>query len=106
MRGRVGWAADKWLFYATGGWGYGEFQSKSTFTGPIAGTLSSTTDRSLWAAGGGVENALNQHWSWKIEYLHLDTGKFTTTASILGIPVVTSAHATDDLVRGGVNYHF
>lgn len=105
-RARVGYAADQWLFYGTGGWGYAEFKSDTAFSGLLVATMSAKANRSGWTAGGGVENAFAPHWSWKFEYLHLDFGQFTATANVVGIPVATTVKASDNLVRAGLNYRF
>ncbi len=100
-RGRVGVAADRWLFYVTGGAAYGEARSDVTvLTGPFAGAAASFSQtKTGWAAGGGIEAALVDNWSAKLEYLHLDFGN----SNFGGI---ANAKVTDDIVRAGINYRF
>jgi len=82
-----------------------------------------------WTAGAGVENRFFANWSWKIEYLYMDLGNFTTTGSggignCLGAPpppppglgvcavtvgpatLTVRSHFTDNIVRFGLNYKF
>jgi outer membrane immunogenic protein len=100
-RGRIGYSfTPTIMIYGTGGaaWVDHKFQ----FTGP--GTnLTSEDNRLGWTAGAGVEGALNNNWSWKVEYLHLDTGNFNT--SVVGVLPV-SVKVTDDIGRFGINYRF
>jgi len=133
FRGRVGVAvAPKWLLYATGGLALGEVES--TFSGGLSGgpiaTLSSNTTRAGFAVGGGVEGALDNNWSAKLEALYVDLGGFdtafagvtnTTVTNALNTPqqgfntlTTTTAtttggfhtHVTDFIVRLGLNYRF
>lgn len=95
---RLGYAADRWLPYVTGGVAYGDIQANQ-----ITGNASTT--RAGWTAGGGLEVGLDRNWSAKVEYLHIDLGtavlfSAATGASSLSVPV------TNDVVRAGVNYRF
>jgi len=105
-RGRLGVAANNWLFYGTGGWAYAEFKSVATVTGLVTGSFSTSNERSMWVAGGGVENMFMPNWSWKLEYLYMTTGSFTNATTVAGIPITTVAKFNDNVVRVGLNYHF
>lgn len=105
VRGRLGFAWDRWLAYVTGGYAFG---AKTNLTiGPAAlVTSSSTLDG--WTAGVGVEYAFAPNWSAKLEYLHIDLNDKTFFTG-LGACAVTSlcqAGANIDLVRVGLNYRF
>ena len=63
VRGRAGYAFDRFLIYGTGGAAFGNIQANFS-THPI--TTSTSTG---WTAGGGVEYALGLNWSAKAEYL-------------------------------------
>jgi outer membrane immunogenic protein len=108
FRGRVGWAfADGWLVYTTlgGSW----LNAKETFTASTGGaSVTSAFDLSHvgWAGGFGVEGALTRNWSWKVEYLHVETDKFTTNVNIFGVSVPWKTNLGDDIVRVGANYRF
>ncbi len=101
VRGRVGYAADRWLFYVTGGGAFVDFKSDVTITN--FGTATWKESRFGWTVGGGIENAIDNHWSWKIEYLFIDTGSFST--NVFGV-VPATASLRDNIVRGGINYRF
>ena len=116
LRGRVGFAADNWLFYYTGGAAFttlqGSFSFSETFYNAPAESASLSSAKGGYTVGGGVEAAFWQHWSFKAEYLYVNFGTVTTTG-IYGPPVLVSplpfAHIIDlrsNIVRLGVNYHF
>jgi outer membrane immunogenic protein len=100
IRGRVGYAMDRFMLYATGGGVYGDITMSGTAAG---GSFSSSTTFWTWTAGAGVEAAFWGCWSAKLEYLFVDTPNRTPA-----IPTVTmvSGNATNNIVRAGINYHF
>ena len=68
VRGRVGYAANHWLLYATGGVAYAGERFVNT---PTIGDIEKHIDVRLgWAAGAGVEYAFAPHWSVRLEYLY------------------------------------
>ena len=71
VRGRLGIAADRALFFVTGGAAVAEF------TDTYASVLSRSTDRIGYTVGGGVEYALTTNWSLRAEYRYSDFGTFT-----------------------------
>ncbi len=107
-RGRLGLAWDNWLLYATGGVAYARFTGTATLTCPVCDpvTISAAKVKAGWVVGGGVEAALTNNWTWKIEYLHADYGTINTTAELPGITNVAETRETDDIVRAGINYRF
>jgi outer membrane immunogenic protein len=101
VRGRVGYAFDRFLPYVTGGWAYGH----GTINGVTgAGSFSTSNDYSGWTAGAGLEYAFLNNWSAKLEYLYVDFGNGPTTAT--GAGALSSNHLTDNIVRVGLNYKF
>jgi outer membrane immunogenic protein len=101
--------SDRWLVYATGGLAYGEVQSNVTLmTGGTALGATANSIRLGWTAGGGIEAALWEQWTAKLEYLYVDLG--TVNNSFAGMapfaPITTSTHVTDNIVRVGINRHF
>jgi outer membrane immunogenic protein len=126
-----GWlATPNLLLFGTGGFAYGRvagsanYISQNSFTiasGPIATACltnvtcfagSSSTTRTGWTAGGGIEYLLDQHWSAKVEYQFVDLG--TETVRLVSIPVAGLLPATFNaafrdsfnVVRLGLNYKF
>jgi outer membrane immunogenic protein len=115
LTGRVGFAAGNWLFYGKGGVALDQTSSSGfalTPTGTLVDTHTSSTDRSGWIAGAGIEWGFAPGWSAKIEYEHFDLG--TTQIGISHIAAATGAftqtfvNSTEkiDVVKGGINYRF
>jgi outer membrane immunogenic protein len=108
VRGRIGFAADRVLFFGTGG---GVFANMQT----TANGVQTTHNQSGWTAGLGVEVAFADNWTAKLEYLYADLGSLSVTCttgpcSPTGMtavgPVNINASLNESLVRAGVNYKF
>jgi outer membrane immunogenic protein len=116
VRGRLGYAANNWLFYGTGGVAYGNVKSTVGFncldcfpTTLWSGTTSST--QVGWAAGAGIEVGLSPNWTAGVEYLHFDLGSISTTAlpntaAFAGSSVTANSKFAGDIVRATLNYKF
>jgi outer membrane immunogenic protein len=102
VRGRIGYAWDRTLFYATGGAAFADIQN--TVTGGITPYYSNSTGRVGWTVGGGVEYALTNNWSVRGEYRYSDFGHQTTYIAPAAISV--GNHVTEHAVRVGVSYKF
>jgi outer membrane immunogenic protein len=107
VRGRVGYAADRFLFYATGGGAYGNVEASLT------GLPFQSSTEFGWTAGAGVEVAFAENWTAKIEYLYVDLGNnasCNTSASCgfdaAGVAANDSVKFTESMIRGGVNFKF
>jgi len=104
VRARLGYVpANRTLWYVTGGWSQAEVRFAQAF--PFSAGNDSKT-QSGWVIGAGVEHALTNNWSLKLEYLHLDLGHddFAFAATFPGFPF--RVHPEIDIVRVGVNYKF
>lgn len=120
VRGRIGYAFDRFLVYATGGLAYGEVKiaGSETASGTVVGIPYSAStpfgDSKInagWTLGGGIEMAIAGNWSLKAEYLYLDLGSLDTSSPgplVPAGPVPMSTHTrfTDNIVRVGLNYRF
>jgi len=109
VRGRVGYNANHWLYYATGGlaWTYDEFSRTEIIAGsaggPPGGTLETAfAGRVGWTVGGGVETAVAPGWTAKAEYLYSQFGN-TGVAFPLGAQSFTSDLSMHE-IRVGLNY--
>jgi outer membrane immunogenic protein len=108
VRGRIGYAWDRVLVYATAG---GAFAGTNLRVTDILGNSAfDSQTRSGWTAGVGIEYAFLDNWSVKLEYLHADFGSKTYINPAQVINGATfntrSISLTDDLVRVGINYRF
>jgi outer membrane immunogenic protein len=98
-RGRLGYAFDRIMPYVTGGAAFGDVKaSQPGFTGMTSTQLG-------WTVGGGVEFAIANNWTAKVEYLHYDLGNFQCGLSCNGF-VNDNVSFRSDVVRGGVNLRF
>lgn len=136
VRGRIGFVADgrpDVLWYGTGGLAYGGVKTSAsalatgTFTDnsnceggcPFSGALS-LSDAQIklgWTLGAGVEGALANKWTWKVEYLYVDLGTASGAVPVGGTvctpgcapftgTATYSNRMTDSIVRVGLNYRF
>jgi outer membrane immunogenic protein len=119
VRGRLGFAIDNWLLYATGGWiGVNTRVSviDACFVAPCGFAVINATDKSFrsgWTVGGGVEVSVGGPWTVKAEYLYFDLGSQTVAAPAFfppaPAPTITWPWATrtdGHIVRAGFNYRF
>jgi outer membrane immunogenic protein len=103
FRGRLGYAFDQYLIYATAGGAATQLVSNVN-VGAI-GSAQTTNTHGGWTAGGGIEAAVNRNLSVRLEYLYVDTGNINVAQ--VGPPVVTvTGRLQDNLVRAGFNYRF
>jgi outer membrane immunogenic protein len=101
VRGRLGYAIDTWLFFATAGWASATFETTGA---TAAGPSSWTAERNGWTVGAGVEVAFGENWSTKFEYLYIDTATFNGNDVVGSLPASLQLH--EHIMRLGVNYRF
>jgi outer membrane immunogenic protein len=110
VTGRLGYAANNWLFYVKGGgaWGQGRsFSFNDRANGTLFDTSSSSTDRSGYVVGVGAEWGFAPNWSAKLEYNYIDFGSTNVTLnSSLGTQTFVSSSEKINIVKAGVNYRF
>ena len=80
LRGRLGFAADNFLFYGTGGLAYGHMEADvdvhvtDTDTDETSSYSGSTESTNWgWTIGAGMEYGID-NWSLGLEYLYVDLG--------------------------------
>jgi outer membrane immunogenic protein len=93
VRGRLGYAADRFMPYVTGGVAFGDIKTS------VAGFGDSSQTKAGWTVGGGIEAAIAGPWTAKVEYLYVDLGR---GGSVLG----SDAGFKTNIVRAGLNYRF
>jgi outer membrane immunogenic protein len=96
-RARFGIAIDRILLYGTAGGAYGEYERNATGLGIPVGT---TTQRSGWTAGGGIEAAFANQFTARVEYLYIDTGDISSSLGLLTV----RSRARDHIIRGALNF--
>jgi outer membrane immunogenic protein len=99
-RARLGYAANEWLFYVTGGGAFGDVKMATTFF------PGQSVTKTGWTAGGGIEYGFAPNWSVKVEYLHVDLG--SAGCSIPNCSLLTQANVPfrAEIVRAGLNWRF
>ena len=115
VRGRIGYAWDRTLLYATGGLAYADIENRVNFFGP-AGQLQFTGNNSNtetgYTVGAGIEHAFAPNWTVKAEYLFYDLGDNTVNVAVIpgsggGGTGYNSRFENDGhIVRVGLNYKF
>jgi outer membrane immunogenic protein len=107
VRGRIGWAWDRFLVFGTGGVAFEDFRLRENFIGVGPGFLGETfhTTRAGFTVGGGVEYAVTNNWLLRAEYRYSDYGTFNN-ASVLVPGLFYRSRVQDSRVTGGVSYKF
>lgn len=115
VRGRIGYAWDRTMVYATGGLAYGDVENSATFFGPAGQIQFVGGGRRVetgYTVGGGIEHAFSPNWSLKAEYLYYDLGSNTVNVAVVpgsgggGTGYNTRFENDGHIVRGGLNYKF
>jgi outer membrane immunogenic protein len=128
IRGRVGYAWDRVLIYATGGVAFGGFSGNvsgtfpggvflpgtegATAFGPFGGSASASSTRVGWTVGGGIEYAVTNNWSIRAEYRYTDFGHSTVFANSFTTPLLGASGAffnrnfIENRVQVGFSYKF
>ncbi len=113
VRGKLGYAQNNWLVYATGGLAYGQVATSGSFdivTPPAANFPgSSSTTNVGWTAGAGLNYALTANWIVGIEYLYVDLGRVSYTETGPAAPsssLTISNRAAAQIARASFDYKF
>lgn len=100
-RGRLGYAFDRALFYATGGVAF------VGITNDYNGSASDATHTRVgYTVGGGVEYAIDHNWSVRAEYRYTDFGHYTDASTYTVRLGDILKHDTDNKVEAGFSYKF
>jgi outer membrane immunogenic protein len=89
ITGRLGWAIDRLLIYGKGGVGFD--YDRDTVTIPNGNTVAGTANHVGWTVGGGVEYAITEHWTGRLEY---DYFKFASKAIAFSGPAAVPPGST------------
>lgn len=113
-RARIGFATERFMIFATGGYAGAQTKLTQTFSdnypfapGPIAPqTIEHSAFLSGYSLGFGIELMIESGASVKFEYLHVDLGDIDAAGTI-AVPTHTSdgrANVTDRYLRVGFNF--
>jgi len=109
---RLGYAADKWLFFISGGGAWSGVEA--TVWDPLIPAVTAHHKRTLsgWTVGAGWEYALGYGWSWKSEFLYIDYGwsRFFDPAETCGPTcdafLTREVNLKNYVFRTGLNWRF
>ncbi len=104
-RVRAGVAADRVLVFVTGGAAFGNVIAGPSVAIPGHPANNSSTEFG-WTAGGGVEVALAQNWTAKVEYLYVDLANGSCTTACGSPTPAPAVTFKESLIRAGVNFKF
>ena len=106
VRGRLGYAVNRSLFYITGGVAWADVKHTYVVGATPRVNESFSSTQTGWTVGGGWEYALANNWIGRVEYRYADFGDVTN------LPVVTFSSfsethkLTEHAVRVGLSYKF
>jgi outer membrane immunogenic protein len=102
LRARAGVVLDRVLLYVTAGGAATQLRSNVNITG--VGTASTTFTHGGWTAGGGVEGAISNDLSVRVEYLYVEASNLSIAEVGGPPPVIVNGRLQDSMVRAGLNY--
>jgi outer membrane immunogenic protein len=112
VRGRLGYAMNRTLVYATGGVAFGDWDVNMHMTSSgVDAVFHNSSIRTGWVVGAGVEHDLGNGLSLKGEYLYADFGDVTGTSAFpppnfSGFSHDHSVDLTTHILRVGINAKF
>ena len=101
IKARAGVAFDQVLVYAHGGFAFADHSASVSNNAGFLGEYRTT--RSGWTVGAGVEVAVTDNVSAKLEYAYSDFGKWSANHTTLG---GTDFQYHNHAIKAGVNFHF
>lgn len=105
VRGRIGYAMDRLMIFATGGASFTEFDYN--FYNPVLRAGEGTTKtRTGWTVGAGVNYAMTDNIVLGLEYRHTDWGNFDYVARSAFLGLTGRQEPKSDSVRATVAYKF
>lgn len=102
LRGRLGYAFDRWLVYGTGGFAWSQARLVET-PGLVDDADTVERNRTGWSLGIGTEVAIAADWTARLEYIYDHFGNVSAS-----FPSGTQYQSAFDLqmLRLGLNYKF
>jgi outer membrane immunogenic protein len=121
VRGRLGYAVDRWLLSISGGVALARIDSATYCLGSAPGTtnctpngvsLLQTDNRAGWTIGAALEYGVGYGWSVRTEYLYVNFPSWTTfTPGVANtnpsiLPNFLSTKLYNNILRFGLTYKF
>jgi outer membrane immunogenic protein len=105
VRARLGFAFDRALIYATGGFAFGGGGDDNNYYADYYYHDDGQDTATGWTVGGGVEYAVTDSLTAKVEGLYVNLGKDDKESGTLN-PYEKQKDNEFAVVRGGINYKF
>jgi outer membrane immunogenic protein len=119
VRGRLGYAYDRFLVYGTGGFAYGTVEHSATLEAPGLGAVASAnlkTTETGFTYGGGFEYALpvdtyihmssTSAFTVRVEYLRYELDDNNINVALPGLAASIKFKDVGNIARAGINYKF
>jgi len=108
VRGRIGYAFDRVLPYVTAGigWAVQDVDYFQDFGDGFTFNVDETKTHVGWTAGAGLEAALSDRWTAKVEYLYSNLGAEDYTVTWFSDPFSEDIDLSMQTVKIGLNYQF
>ena len=105
VRGRIGYAFDRFMIYASGGVAFTTFDYH--YYNPVLRMGEGTSmDRTGWTAGAGVNYAMTDRLIFGLDYRYTDFGKFDYIAQSAFLGLTAEQKPTHHTLRASVAYKF
>ncbi|MDQ0395660.1 outer membrane protein [Labrys monachus] len=104
IRLRLGYAIDRFLPYIAGGVAFGDVKTSYEPTSPLLFGVQNNTNRTGWTIGAGLEYAVTDNITARIEYRYTDFGK--KNFSYPSLSYYDKVKFTTNAVLFGVSYKF
>src|SRR5262249_48294324 len=101
VRGRLGYAFDRFLPYVTGGLAVGDINASPPPPGFPGGSITNARR----AGGAGLQGGRGRNVDLKAEYLYVDLRNFNCGLNC-GLPPGGNVSFTTNIFRGGANLRF
>lgn len=109
IRGRMGVAADRMLFYGTAGVAFANVTEQYFYNGINPQSTSISAGLTGWTAGVGMEYALNRNLLWRLEYRYAGFDNLTTYPAVFVSSTASYAEnhsISESVVRLGLTFKF
>ncbi|WP_211826690.1 outer membrane protein [Kistimonas asteriae] len=112
LRPKVGYMWGGSLVYITGGVSLAKLEHSFNFSETFENQLSSAKKSKTqigWTIGAGMEHAINNNWSVKLEYLYTEFDDLKTSSPLSGYPdqiIDNKVSVKMSDFRVGINYRF
>ena len=103
LRGRMGIAQNRTMFYITGGWAFGQADIQGSTPNTPPGCCSTSAELNGWTLGGGIEYAFSNELTIRGEYRYTDFGSVTAN---IGSGVTVPVDIQTSAFRVGAGYKF